>query len=191
MVHLYRSGQSSPKNVMKYQNTAQKYIAAACGCILIFALTSQPASAARRSRLLPITLFVSGMGLQFGSRYVKASAQDRYDTYLNAAIQADIQTHKDDFLARRNASTMLSRVGLGCVGLAVILSIYDQLRTREDANATEEAGLSTHAATPLPRLQHFSPPGIADFRPLRPTFQLQPHYDLQTGQASLRLQHFF
>ena len=37
------------------------------------------------------------MSLQFGSSILKASAQDRYDTYLSAAIQADIQTHKDAF----------------------------------------------------------------------------------------------
>ena len=84
---------------MKRQNIPQKYIAFAFSCVFIIILTAQHADAARRSRVLPLALFASGMSLQFGSSFLKASSQNHYDTYLNAAIQADIQTHKDNFLA--------------------------------------------------------------------------------------------
>ena len=96
---------------MKRYSTTQKYMAFAFSCVFIFILTSQHADAARRSRVLPFALFASGMSLQFGSSFLKASSQNHYDTYLNAAIQADIQTHKDAFLAKRNARYYYVRRG--------------------------------------------------------------------------------
>ena len=180
---------------MKHRNTAQKYIAFVCSCAFIFFLTNGQAAAARRSRVLSIALFASGMSLQFGSSILKASAQDRYDTYLNAAIQADIQTHKDAFLVRRNASTLMSGVGLGCVGLAVLFSIYNQLDTPEPV---EDAVSSLHRSNAQVETQRVRLSGFAhrlsqNRRLLLPrtTFQLHPYYDFQTHQASLRLLHHF
>ncbi len=180
---------------MRRYNPAEKYIAFACSCAFIFILANGQAEAARRSRVLSIALFASGMSLQFGSSILKASAQDRYDTYLNAATQADIQTYKDAFLVRRNASTIMSGVGLGCVGLAVLFSIYNQLDTPapvEDAVSavrnskrqvkilkTNRSGLANHLSQNTGLLFP------------RTTFQLHPHYDFQTHQASLRLLHHF
>ena len=179
---------------MKYHSTAQKYIAFACSCAFIFLLTNGQAAAARRSRVLSIALFASGMSLQFGSSILKASAQDRYDTYLNVAIQADIQTHKDAFLIRRNASTIMSGVGLGCVGLAVLFSIYNQMNTPEPM---EDAVSSVHGSnaqveTQRARLRGFANRLSQNTSLLFPrTTFLHPHYDFQTHQASLRLLHHF
>lgn len=180
---------------MKYHSTSQKYIALACSCAFIFLLTNGQAAAARRSRVLSIALFASGMSLQFGSSILKASAQDRYDTYLNAAIQADIQTHKDAFLVRRNASTIMSGVGLGCVGLAVLFSIYNQLDIPEPA---EDAVSTAHRSkfqvetsrTRLGVLANRLSQNTSLLFP-RTTFQLHPHYNFQTHQASLRLLRHF
>ncbi len=180
---------------MKRYTTAQKYIAFACSCAFIFLLANGQAAAARRSRVLSIALFASGMSLQFGSSILKASAQDRYDTYLNAAIQADIQTHKDAFLIRRNASTTMSGVGLGCVGLAVLFSVYNQLDTPEPAEDAVSAVQSPKLQVETSRTNlsgfanHLSQNTSLLFP--RPTFQLHPHYDFQTHQASLRLLHHF
>ena len=175
---------------MKRHNPTQKYIAFAFSCVFIFILTSQHADAARRSRVLPLALFASGMSLQFGSSFLKASAQNHYDTYLNAAIQADIQTHKDAFLVRRNASTIMSGVGLGFVGLAVLFSIYGQLDTPEPV---EDSAFSTDMEIPLTRLRGF-PNRFSENTNLllpRTSFQLHPHYDFQTRRAGLSLLHFF
>ena len=169
---------------MKRYSLYQKYIAFACSCAFIFILTGGQAEAARRSRVLSITLFASGMSLQFGSNFLKASAQDRYDTYLNAAIQADIQTHKDAFLIRRNAGTLMSGVGLGCVGLAVLISIYNQIDTPEPVDDTETS------RTRLSNFAHRFPENTGLLLP-RTSFQLHPHYDFQTQRGSLRLQHHF
>ena len=180
---------------MKQNNPLQKCIACACSCVLIFILTSGQVEAARRSRVLSIALFASGMGLQLGSTLFKASAQDEYDAYLNAAIQADIQTHKDTFLARRNTGTIMSRAGLGCVGLAVLLSIYNQLDTPEPANGTTAAAHSfnTPVQTPRTRINGFANRLSQNTNLLSPRsmFQLLPHYDFQTHRASLRLLHHF
>jgi hypothetical protein len=180
---------------MKRYRTAQKYIAFVCSFAFIFILTSGQAEAARRSRVLSIGLFASGMGLQFGSSLLKASAQDRYDTYLNAAIQADIQTHKDAFRVRRDASTIMSRVGLGCVGLAVLFAIYNQLDTPElvDSSASSVSSSKIQARIPKTRLSGFAKHFSQNTSLLLPrsTFQLSPHYDFQTHQASLRLLHHF
>ena len=180
---------------MKHHSTPQKYIAFACSCALIFVLTGGQAEAARRSRVLSIGLFASGMSLQFGSSILKASAQDRYDTYLNVATQADIQTHKDAFLIRRNAGTIMSRVGLGCVGLAVLFSIYNQLDTPEPVEDAVSSGheLNVQAETPQARLSGFAN-RLSQHTSLlfpRTSFQLHPHYDFQMQRASLRLLHHF
>jgi len=175
---------------MKRHNPTQKYIAFAFSCVFIFILTSQHADAARRSRVLPLALFASGMGLQFGSSFLKASAQNHYDTYLNAAIQADIQTHKDAFRARQNASTIMSGVGLGFVALAVFFSIYGQLDTPE---LVEDSVSSTDMEIPLTRLRGI-PNRFSENTSLllpRTSFQLHPHYDFQTRRAGLSLRHFF
>ncbi len=175
---------------MKYHSPIQKYIAFVFSCVFIFILTAQHADAARRSRVLPLALFASGISLQFGSSFFKASAQNHYDTYLNAAIQADIQTHKDAFLARRNASTIMSGVGLGFVGLAVLFSIYNQLDTPEPV---EDSASLTDIEIPLTRLSGFTRPLSENTSLLLPRtpFQLHPHYDFQTRRASLSLLHLF
>ena len=166
----------------------QKYIAFVFSCVFIFILTAQHADAARRSRVLPLALFASGISLQFGSSFLKASSQNHYDTYLNAAIQADIQTHKDAFLARRNASTIMSRVGLGFVGLAVLFSIYSQLDTPEpvEGSIPTVENWNTGIEIPLTRLSE----NTSLLLP-RTSLQLHPHYDFQTRRAGLSLLHFF
>ena len=184
---------------MKHYNLNQKYIAFACGCLLIFVLTGQHADAARRSRVLSIALFASGMSFQLGGTLLKASAQDHYDTYLNAAIQADIQTHKDAFRVRRNAGTIMSGVGLGCVGLAVLFSVYNQLDTPSESSEFTEGDvasgyrsqdLRTNLRTQKIDLTNYGFGNTGLLFP-RSTFQLLPHYDFQNQQASLRFLHYF
>ena len=184
---------------MKHYNLNQKYIAFACSCLLMFVLTSQHVDAARRSRVLSIALFASGMGFQLGSTFLKASAQEHYDTYLNAAIQADIQTHKDAFRIRRNAGSIMSGVGLGCVGLAVLFSVYNQLNTPTESSefTADDAALGYRSQTLRTNL-HTRKIDFTNYRfgntgllfP-RSSFQLLPHYDFQNQQASLRLLHYF
>ena len=184
---------------MKCFSPNQKYIAFVCSCVLIFVLTSQHAAAARRSRVLSIGLFASGMSLQLGATLLKSSAQERYDAYLNAAIQADIQAHKDAFLVRRNAGTIMSGVGLGCVGLAVLFSIYNQIATpSEPSELAEDDTFSGYRSQTLRtnlRAQKIDFTnyrfGNTDLLFPRAAFQLLPHYDFRNQRASLRLLHYF
>ena len=184
---------------MKRFRPNQKYIAFVCSCVLIFVLASQHAAAARRSRVLSIGLFASGMSLQLGATLLKSSAQERYDAYLNAAIQADIQTHKDAFLVRRNAGQIMSGVGLGCVGLAVLFSIYNQLNTPSESSEIAEGDTFSGYRSPVLRTYlrdqkiDFTHYGFGDIglSSRRSAFQLRPHYDFQNRQASLRLLHYF
>ena len=184
---------------MKRYSRIQKSIAFIGSCLLIFVLTSPHAVAARRSRVLSIALFASGMSFQLGGTLLNASAQEHYDTYLNAAIQADIQTHKEAFRVRRNAGTIMSGVGLGCVGLAVLFSIYSQLDTPSEPSELAEDMTSseyrlqahrTNLRTGKINLTSYRLRN-ASLRLPRTPFQLLPHYDFQTGRASLRLLHFF
>ena len=112
---------------MKHCSSSQKrYVIGIC-CFFMLILTILPAHAARRSHGLAITLLASGVGLQVGSTMLHTSAESRYEEYLSLAIQDDIQNRKNDVVARENASVIMSRVGFGCIGLAVILSIFNQL----------------------------------------------------------------
>ena len=184
---------------MKHYSPYQKYITFACSCILIFVLASQHADAARRSRVLSIALFASGMSFQLGGTLIKASAQERYDTYLNAAIQADIQTHKDAFLVRRNTGTIMSRIGLGCVGLAVLCSIYNQLDPPSESSELAEGdafsayrsqALRTNLRAQKINFTNYRFGNISSLFP-RASFQLLPHYDFQNQRASLKILHYF
>ena len=149
-----------------------------CCCAFIIVLASGQASAARRSRTLPILLFASGLGLQFGGSMLKTSAQNRYDEYLNVAIQSDIQAHRDAYLARRNGSVIMSRIGYGCIGLAVLLSIYGQLDTPDEPASPQANRILSRTS-------------LAQRAPFRFTTLLQPRYEWETGRASLRLMHYF
>ena len=160
-----------------------------CCCAFIVGLASGQAAAARRSRALPIVLFASGLGLQFGGSLLKTSAQNRYDEYLNAAIQSDIQAHRDAYRARRNGSVIMSRVGYGCIGLAVLLSIYGQLDTPDEPVSPQANRI--FGGTGLAQPQYEWETGLFALRRARTTGVLQPQYEWETGRASLRLLHYF
>jgi len=122
---------------MRYYITYLKRFAFILSCIFILNMVIVPAEAGRRSRVAAITLLSSGLGLQVGSTFMNTSAQEEYDEYLSASIQADIQSRKSVVLDRQNTSIIMSRVGLGCIGLAVLISIVDQLNSSTDTVPTE------------------------------------------------------
>ena len=97
------------------------------GVCCALTLTVLPAQAGGGARALKVVLFTTGMGLKFGSVFVDKSAQDSYDQYLITALQADIAKHRNDYTSRRDTSLVMSRVGIGLVGVATLISIFDQL----------------------------------------------------------------
>ncbi|MDE0298898.1 MAG: hypothetical protein OXN17_09720 [Candidatus Poribacteria bacterium] len=99
----------------------------ALSCVLTLATTVPIAQAGGGARALKVVLFTTGMGLKFGSVFVEKSAQDSYDQYLTTALQADIARHRTDYTSRRDASLVMSRAGMGLVGVAALISIFDQL----------------------------------------------------------------
>ena len=107
----------------------QRKVAALIGVCFALTLTAAvvPAQAGSGARALKVVLFTTGMGLKFGSVFVDKSAQDSYDQYLITALQADIAKHRNDYTSRRDTSIVMSRVGIGLVGVATLISIFDQL----------------------------------------------------------------
>ena len=112
---------------MKHHFSYQKPLVLLFCCIFILITSIQPADAGKGNRTFAITLLVSGLGLQVGSTFLNASAEDKYEDYLTAVVQSDIQSQKSDVLAYKNASVSMSRAGYGFIGLAVIISIFDQI----------------------------------------------------------------
>jgi hypothetical protein len=86
-----------------------------------------PAQAGGGARALKVVLFTTGMGLKFGSVFVEKSAQVSYDQYLTTALQADIARYRTDYTSKRDTGVVMSRVGIGLVGVATLISIFDQL----------------------------------------------------------------
>ncbi len=177
---------------MVHYSSNQKRFAIGVCCIFFISLTILPAQAARRSHGLAITLLASGVGLQVGSTLLYTSAQSRYEEYLSAAIQDDIQSRKSDVVARENASVIMSRVGYGCIGLAVILSIFNQL---------ENASIKT---PPLPQIPNninsnaqypinFTSSRVLGDEILRESliYNLRPYYDFQKQRVSLQYLYRF
>ena len=131
-------------------------------CIVIVVIAVTSTQAADRSRLLTIGLFTSGVALQFGSVFVANSAQDTYDQYLATGIQSDLATHRDDYTTKRNLSIGMSRTGIGFVGFAVLISVFDQLAVVSESSGARSARLS-----------------------------LSPSYNPRTGDAALTFQRNF
>lgn len=132
------------------------------GCIAALMVMVAPVQAMDRSRVLTIGLFTSGIALKFGSVFVATSAQDTYDQYLSTGIQSDITKYRDDYKTQRNLSIGMSRTGIGFVGLAVLISVFDQLDVISESSA---------------------------LRPVQLTFK--PSYNSRTGDAALILQRKF
>ena len=131
-------------------------------CIVIVMAIVFPARAADRSRVLTIGLFASGVALKFGSVFIANSAQDTYDQYLSAGIQSDIAKYRDDYETQRNLSLGMSRTGIGFVGFAVLISVFDQLNFISESSASRSVQLG-----------------------------LKPSYNPRTGDAALTFQRKF
>ena len=131
-------------------------------CVVIVMAAVSPTRAADRSRVLTIGLFASGVALKFGSIFVANSAQDTYDQYLSTGIQRDLAKHRDDYKSKRNLSLGMSRTGIGFVGLAVLISVFDQLDFISESSASRSVQLS-----------------------------LKPSYNPRTGEAALTVQRKF
>ncbi|RKU29621.1 hypothetical protein C6497_05645 [Candidatus Poribacteria bacterium] len=156
--------------------------------ILSFALIS-PEQAASRSHTSEITLFISGLGLQVGSTILNTSAQERYEEYLTATIQEDIQNKKDAAATHQNASVIMRRVGYGCIGLAVVISIFKQIDYIE-SNTVPSSEIQTMSRKEFFLTDYkFKPTGLSLNE--SPQFSLRPKYDFQTQRASLSLIHSF
>lgn len=111
-------------------------------CVAVLMVSVFPARAADRSRVLTLGLFASGVALKFGSTFVASSAQDTYDQYLSTGIQADIVKYRNDYKTQRNLSIGMSRTGLGFVGLAVFISVFEQLDVISRSPPARSARLS-------------------------------------------------
>ena len=104
-------------------------------CCVVIIIATVPPAQADRSRVLTIGLFASGVALKFGSAFVASSAQDTYDQYLATGIQSDLVTHRDDYKTKRDLSSAMSRTGIAFVGLAVLISVFDQLDVVSDSRS--------------------------------------------------------
>jgi hypothetical protein len=144
-----------------YDNKKLAILVIAC-CILNFAIATSPLQAVDGTRVLTITLLASGMGLKFGSVFVEKSAQDSYDQYLNSASQGDIAKHRVDYTSKHDFSVTMSRIGIGFVGLAALISIFDNLNLISKSSRTSSTSL-----------------------------RLTPSYSLHTQEAKLLLQRRF
>lgn len=109
-----------------YSRTKAAFLIGVC-CAFTLTAAVSPALAGGKARALKVVLFTAGMGLNFGGVFVQKSAQDSYDQYLTTALQADIAKHRNDYVSRRDTSLTMSRVGIGMVGVAALISVFDQL----------------------------------------------------------------
>lgn len=169
-----------------------RYFIGIC-CVILLCMMTFPVHAEKRSNGLAITLLLSGVGFQVGSTFLNTSAENKYEEYLTATVQSDIQSLKNDTTTRENASVIMSRLGYGCIGFAVLLSILNQFHNASiEPNTTSDIPIdaflnkqSTFSITSLPD----SLWNQNDFR--SQMFNIRPHYDFQSQRASLQFIHRF
>ncbi len=162
-------------------------------CIVFLCLTISPVHAKKRSNGLAITLLISGIGFQVGSTFLNTSAENKYEEYLSATTQADIQSLKDETVLRENATTIMSRVGYGCIGFAVLFSIMNQFHnaTVDTASTSDNPG-NAFLNNQYPLSISSSPKTMNNQTYGRSQlFSVQPNYDFQTQRASLQFLYRF
>ena len=162
-------------------------------CIVLLSLTISPVHAKKRSNGLAITLLISGIGFQVGSTFLNTSAENKYEEYLAATIQSDIQSLKDETVARENATTIMSRVGYGCIGFAVLLSIMNQFHnaTVDTASTSDNPG-NASLNKQLPFSKSSSPQAIYNqVYGNSKKLGIHPNYNFQSQRASLQLLYRF
>lgn len=162
-------------------------------CVILLCMMTLPVHAEKKSNGLAITLLLSGVGFQVGSTFLNTSAENKYEEYLSATIQSDIQNLKNETATRENASIIMSRVGYGCIGFAVLLSLLNQFHnaTIEPASTTlipADAFLnkqSSFSMTSSPESLWYQYDGRSQL------FSILPHYDFHNQRASLQFTHRF
>ena len=178
---------------MRTNSLNLKRVVIALCCIFLFCMTILPAQAARRSHGLAITLFVTGIGLKVGSTFVNTSAEEKYETYLSATIQSEIQTLKDEVVVRKNAGTSMSRVGYGFIGLAAVLSIFNQLHNATvDTASTANIHDNPNRNIYHPIFSASSPKSVGNhYWSASKGYSLLPYFDLHRQRVSLQFLHRF
>ncbi|MCG9126906.1 hypothetical protein JT359_04825 [Candidatus Poribacteria bacterium] len=156
--------------------------------ILSFIIIS-PIQATTRSHTFELTLFISGLGMQVGSTILNTSAQERYEDYLAATIQDDIQNKKIAAANHQNASVIMRRVGYGCIGLAVAISIFKQIDGIE-TNTIKSSQMKSKSNNVF-SLTDYKYKSSTLLVKESPAFKLRPHYDFQKQRASISLLHNF
>lgn len=178
---------------MKYLHSYQKPLSLLISCIFVLTVIIQPADAGKGNRTFALTLLVSGLGLQVGSTFLNTSAENKYEDYLSAVIQEDIQNQKSDVVTFKNASISMSRAGYGFIGLAVIISILDQLsRSSIDTVPTPQNEMTTLSN----RIgqNNFNTMGLSQSNSYFGSsngLSLYPSYDFQEQRTSLQFIHRF
>lgn len=169
-----------------------RYVIGVC-CALLLCLVTFPVHAEKKSNGLAITLLLSGVGFQVGSTFMNTSAENKYEEYLSATIQSEIQSLKNDTTSRENASIIMSRVGYGCIGLAVLISVLNQFHNATiEPVSTPDIPINTN----LNKQPNFSltssPESLRnqEYGELQ-KFSILPNYDFQNQRASLQLIHRF
>ncbi|MYB63166.1 hypothetical protein F4X73_00625 [Candidatus Poribacteria bacterium] len=177
---------------MRHDFSYQKPLTLLFCCIFILITSIQPADAGKGNRTFAITMLVSGLGLQVGSTFLNASAENRYEDYLSAVIQSDIQSQKSDVVTFKNASVSMSRVGYGFIGLAVIISILDQISESSiDTESIPQQDMNTLSGRIGQNTFSSSNPSYL-MSHLNASFQyskgvgLYPSYDIQEQRTNLQ-----
>ena len=96
--------------------------------LLLFLLTAiglQPAYAIDKSRVFTCLLFLSGLGSSVAGAIMEDQANETYDEYMHTAVETDVAELIDDYEQKDQNSTTASRVGLGLVISAALLSLVD------------------------------------------------------------------
>ncbi len=107
------------------QNCHKIVFASLLPLFLIVAMGHQPAHAIDKSRLLIGLLFFSGLGYSTAGAIMKEDANEIYDDYLHTAVRADMERLIEDYDQKKQQSLTATRVGVGLVAGAILLSLID------------------------------------------------------------------
>jgi hypothetical protein len=80
-----------------------------------------------------ITTFTLGVAMKFGSAYMDKMANQSYDEYLHTAVQAEMESHLNEYRGRHWAAIALSGASVGFIALSAVYSLYNALRPPEES----------------------------------------------------------
>lgn len=106
--------------------------------IILGVIASNSCMAADGSRITHFALLAGGVGLKVAAVVFEEQAQEAYDSYLHTARPSEMREFTDEYDQKHRQSQILSKTGVGLIGLAAFLALLEQFQMPDEVQVSFE-----------------------------------------------------